>query len=110
MFAIYRNKKKSRIDGFFVVCASKEDTGLPIDILLDSRGSSKRFAGCPRIGVIVGDVVIPVSISDSPQALSGSEFSGSKEVYEWVEKNREYLLQHWNKEISDLEVLRAVSL
>ena len=62
MFRRYNNKKRKHIDGFFVVCATPKETGLPYDILLDSLGAEKRFPGCPRLGVVIDDYVVPVSI------------------------------------------------
>ncbi len=104
----YRNKKKKRIDGYTVACATKQETGLPYDVLLDSLGADKRWRrspGIPRIGVIVDDIVIPVSIADPPVALSGSIFFESEIVFEWVAKYHDPLLKHWNKELDDLEIL-----
>ncbi len=101
----YHNKKKSYIDRTFFVCADKRETGLPYDILLDSLGEKKRFSGVPRVGVIINDIVVPVSISDAPAILSGYKMEHADIIYGWVRKHRIALLQHWNQVINDLEVL-----
>ena len=65
----YRNRKRKRIDGYTVACATKQETGLPYDVLVDSLGADLRWRrrpGIPRIGVVVKDIVIPVSIADPP--------------------------------------------
>ena len=108
----YRNKKRKHIDGYTVACATKRETGLPYDVLVDSLGADKRWRrwpGIPRIGVIVDDVVIPVSIADPPVALSGRGFPESEIVFEWVAKYHDPLLKHWNKELDDLEVLTTIT-
>ena len=109
MFRRYNNKKRKHMDGFFVVCATPKEMGLPYDILLDSLGAEKRFPGCPRVGVVIDDYVVPVSISNSPIVLSGSSFRDSDKILEWVKKNKISLLMHWNKQLSDLGVLEHVA-
>ncbi len=108
----YRNRKKRKIDGYTVACASKQETGLPYDVYVDSLGADKRWRhwpGIPRIGVIVNDIVVPVSISDTPEILSGKEFADSKIVLEWIAHFHEALLMHWNKELDDLEILTIIT-
>lgn len=108
----YRNKKKKKIDGYTVACASKQETGLPYDVYVDSLGADKRWRrwpGIPRIGVIVNDIVVPASISDTPVILSGREFTDSKIVLEWIAHFHEPLLKHWNKELDDLEILTTIT-
>ena len=70
----FHNKKLKNIDGFLVVRLTSEDSGLPYDILLDSLGKNGIIPDCPRVGVIVGDNVVPVQISDDPVILSGNDF------------------------------------
>ena len=70
----YRNIKLKNIDGFLVARLTSEDSGLPYDILLDSLGKNDIIPDCPRVGVIVGDIVVPVQISDDPVILSGNDF------------------------------------
>ena len=108
----HRNSKRKKIDGYTVACAAKKDTGLPYDVLLDSLGADKRRRrrpGIPRIGVVVNDMVIHVSIADPPVILSGTRFEGSEIVLGWVARFRAPLLKHWNKELNDLEILTILA-
>ncbi len=103
--AVYQNVKLEKIDGFLVACAAAKETGLPYDILLDSVGAIKEDPGCPRIGVVVGDIVIPVSISEEPVILSGDSFEGSAQIFSWVSRHHIPLKMHWNKALTDREML-----
>lgn len=108
----YRNRKRKRIDGYTVACATKQETGLPYDVLVDSLGADLRWRrrpGIPRIGVVVKDIVIPVSIADPPVILSGIRFESSEIVLRWVAHFRVPLLEHWNKELDDLEILTTLA-
>ena len=105
----FHNKKLKNIDGFLVARAASEETGLPYDILLESLGKNNIIPGCPRVGVIVGDNVVPVQISDDPVILSGNDFPKANIVLNWVARYKTELLRHWNKEITDLEILDAVA-
>ena len=102
--------KFSEIDGFFVVCAHREDTGLPYDILLDSLGTHKteRVNDVPWVGVIICDTVVPISISERPLILSEYGLKHKELIIEWVSKRRELLLKHWNGQITDKEILEAL--
>ena len=95
----YRNIKLKNIDGFLVVRLTSEDSGLPYDILLDSLGKNDIIPDCPRVGVIVGDNVIPVQISDEAIILSEHHFEDCKRITEWITKHREVLMKHWHREL-----------
>lgn len=105
---MYKNVKRKHVDGFFVVCATPKETGLPYDILMDSLGSEKKPKEYPKLGVVIQDMVVPISISNCPAILSGTTFKDSEKILEWVKKNHVLLLKHWNKELSDLEVLEEL--
>ena len=100
--------KLKDIDGFTVLSAVKEDTGLMCDILLDSLGKNRVPQCGPRIGVIAGENVVCVSVSEKPKILSDEPFYESAEVIRWVRLNEELILKHWNKEISDREILNLL--
>ncbi len=100
--------KLKDLDGFTVLRAVKEDTELRYDILLDSLGKERIPACSPRIGVILEAVVIFISVSEKPKILSDEPFYESAEVLRWVSLNWELILKHWNKEISDREVLNLL--
>ena len=108
----YRNRKRKRIDGYTVACATKQETGLPYDVLVDFLGADPRWRrrpGIPRIGGVVKDLVIPVSIDDPPVILSGTRFESSEIVLRWVAHFRVPLLEHWNNELDDLEILTTLA-
>ena len=109
MFRRYRNKKRRKLDGFFIVCATPKETGLPYDVIMDSLGVRKRFPGCPRVGIVVNDLVVPVEISDKPTILSKYAFPNMEKVLGWVFRHRVELLRHWNKELSDIDILEMIS-
>ena len=104
----YPNKKCSTIDGFTETCASAKETGLPYDILLHSLGSDKRFSGKPRVGVLVEDTVVPVSISEKPVVLSRYHFQNYIQIIKWIEKHKTELLDHWNEKMTDKEILYSL--
>ena len=65
----YKNLKLNTIDGFTIARASKEETHLPYDILIKSNNSAYKNEGFPRVGVVIGNNIVPVSISDNPKIL-----------------------------------------
>ena len=104
----YQNKSLQTIDGYTVVCITAGETGLPYDILLDSLGADNKSPGRPRLGVVVRDFVVPMSIDEVPEVLSGSHFEKEEAVKEWIVKHKQDLLLHWNKKLTDREVLEVV--
>ena len=109
MIKEYRNIKRNKIDGFLVAFATANETGLPYDILLDSLGAEKKHPGCPRVGVVIGDIVVPVSISEEPIILSGYSFEGSDEICDWIGQYYIPLRMHWDNNLSDLEILTIIT-
>ncbi len=84
-----------------------EDTGLPYRILLNSLDSEEDDMA--MVGVVVDDQVIFVLVSEKPENLSRVEFSDQSRIIEWVSKHCDPLYRHWNRELSEREVLEAVS-
>ena len=89
-------------------------TGLPMIIWIDSLGSARKTKhNLPRIKIqnILGDKVIDdafsLSISKSPQILAGTcKLSNKhfKEVCNFVARNYDALMKHWNQELDDFEL------
>ncbi len=104
----YPNKKQNKTDAYTVTCISARETGLPYDVLLDSIGSDKLFSGKPRVGVLVEDTVVPVSISEKPVVLSGYHFQNESLIIKWIKKYNAELLEHWNKKMTDKEILNSL--
>ena len=94
------------MDGYFVLHLDSSETLLPYEILIDSLGLAKDDV--PMIGVVVGDMVIFVSVSDSPENLSRIGFPDQEKIFGWIKEHKEVLLKHWNKEISDRELANAL--
>ena len=97
------------VDGFLVARVDKEDTELPYDILLHSLGKEGEMGDHPRVGVVVGEKVVPVSISDNPEELSMDTLPQESVIFEWIGHYYKALRLHWDGIIDDLEVLVAVS-
>ena len=72
-------------------------------------GREVKRGDIPRIGAVVGKKVIPISISDDPEILSRDKIPQEEAVLEWVRYYHKVLMLHWNGEITDYEVLAAVS-
>lgn len=104
-------------DYFFEMAnAVKKDTGLPYDIWLDSKGVERNVShNSPRIKVEVDGRLIPVLISDNPQipddvlAKGVKPFRKFNEIRKFIITHKDILLKHWNKELSDLEILTLIS-
>ncbi len=105
----YRNINLAKSDGYGVVCVCRKDTGLPYDILLFSHAENEHPRECPRVGVIMGRIVVPVSISKNPKVLSEHHFEKQEKITEWIAKHRKVLLKHWRIELSDREILEILS-
>ncbi len=95
------------IDESCVASVSTEDTGLAYGILLNSLGSEED--DIPMLGVVVNDMVIFVSISEKPENLSRKEFPDQSRIFDWISRYHDSLDRHWNRELTDREVLEAVS-
>ena len=87
----------------------KDDFNLPYDIWLDPAGSSRRVAHkSPRLKVDVNHQQIPFSISDAPQPLVHRKILDESKICEFIVKNKDNLLKHWNLEISDKDILNRL--
>lgn len=90
----------------------KEETGLPYNIWLDSQGIDRQTKhNLPRLKVDVdGDKIPEISVSidtQNPQALQ-NEYQGfrfEKEIFDWIIKNYEVLIAHWDHKITDRKAL-----
>ena len=97
------------IDDFFVTRIDRRNTRLPYDILLNSRGTCGLDGHLPRVGMVCGEMVIPVSVTEEPLPLSDDRPAGTESVLIWVKHNKNLLLMHWMGRITDHEVLKLVS-
>lgn len=91
---------------------SKQDTGLPYDIWVDSAGKDRRVSHGPRIKVAVNGKsrrMPEISISDNPELKAGRPFEGMNVVIKWVQKYKDVLLKHYNKELTDKQLLNLLN-
>lgn len=95
---------------FEMANVSKEDTGLPYDLWIDSAGDFRKRHG-PRIKVQVNNTLIPITISDNPDipksAKKGgiSNFPHLAEIKKYIKAYKEILLAHYKKQLSDKNTL-----
>lgn len=97
------------IDGFEFVCLKGFESGLPYDIYLLSDMNNKAWYREPHLYVAVNEMAVPVLISDNPEVLSSSTIGEIEAVKLWIQKNADNLIEHWNGNISDREVLNRVT-
>ena len=99
-------------DGFDLLQVSEEDSGLDYDIfLLSSASINLKEDTLPHLYIDCGEEKIPVSISDNPMLLKlidNTIIPDFDLLKEWIRKNMEVLLKHWNQEMSDREVLNRL--
>lgn len=98
-------------DLFFEMAnVSKEDTGLPYDIWIDSNGKDRKIGhNSPRIKVDVEGDRIPVSISNDPKILVSKEIPKFSIIKRYIIKYLDVFLKHWNKEITDRQALNLLN-
>ena len=92
-------------EAFLFALADKQDIGLPYDIALWMGGVKK---GTPQIGIWTGREIVPVSITGEPKLLSQEAVSNFELVSEFVKKNRNVLVDHWNGKLTDRETLNIL--
>lgn len=95
------------LDHSFLAHVSPVDTRLPYEILINSLGSDED--DIPMVGVAVNEKVIFVSICEEPEILSRVDIPAKETVLDWVKRHRVPLKRHWKKELTDCDVLIAVS-
>lgn len=89
---------------------SKDDTGLPYDIWIDSEGKLRKVGhNSPRIKVDVDGDRIPVSISQNPMILVDKKIPKFNLIKNYVIKYFDVLIKHWNKELTDKQALNLLN-
>ena len=89
--------------------ATKNDTGLPYDIWLDSAGKNRKNKRSePRFKVSIDNDLIPISISKDPKVLIEKEIKKWSLIKKFVVDNYEDLMKHWNGELTDREILNIL--
>ncbi len=99
---------KGDLDGYFILHLEPDETGLPYEIVINTLGILDDDN--PVIGVVVGENVIFISVGENPENLSRVSFPGQEKVFKWVKQYRRRLEMHWNKEMTDRELVNSFSL
>ncbi len=99
----YPAAKYIDMDGFFILHVNTYESLLPYEIVINSLGLAKD--DIPMIGVVVGDMVVFISVSEDPQNLSRKDFPDQERIFKWIVRHFDALIRHWNKELSDRELL-----
>lgn len=82
------------------------ETGLSYSVWVDSEGKDRLPKhNIPRIKILVNNEFIPISISDDPEILVDKKVKNFREVRNWIIKNKEALLKHWNREWTDRQLM-----
>ena len=88
-----------------------KDSGLPQNIWFDELGKNRKIGyNTPRVKI--GKAEIPFSISENPEILvpilesknQNESLKGISEIQRFISDNHEFMLQHWNKEITTYEL------
>lgn len=89
---------------------SKEDTGLPYDLWIDSEGKDRKTQhSMPRLKVDVNGDRIPVSIEQNPKILADKEIPKFARVKKYIQKYYNVFIKHWNKELTDKQALNLLN-
>lgn len=110
---------KQGVTLFDMANIDKRDTKLPVNIWVDSSGSSRKTKHMlPRVKIqkqINNDNrvsnLVPVSISQNPAILKGTTDLTAKqlnEVFDFIKRNYVVFMKHWNDEITDRELLTSL--
>jgi hypothetical protein len=96
------------LDCFDVCCVTKEETGLHYDIYFDSVGAEGKRASRPSVFVTVEDKVIKIQVTSELDIQLEFNAPEINEISSWINENKDYILMHCNKEITDRELLNFV--
>ncbi len=101
---------------FEMANVSKDDTGLPYDLWIDSIGSDRNTPhSLPRLKVRIDGKFIPVLLSDNPDIPDSVKKAGVKdfphfsEIKKYIKAYLDVLLAHYNKELTDKQALNILS-
>lgn len=91
---------------FEMANVSKDDTGLPYTLWIDSLGSRRKTGhNDPRLKVEVNGNRIPVSISKNPEILVNKKINNFGEVRDYIIRYYDVFIKHWRGELTDRQAL-----
>lgn len=101
---------------FEMANVSKQDTGLPYDLWIDSMGKDRKVQHSePRIKVQVDSQFIPVILSENPQIPESAKKNGAVEpknfkiIQKYIKAYLRVFLAHYNHLITDRQALMLLS-
>lgn len=92
----------------------KESLKLPYDMLIDYEGKTRnhRINNSPRVFVSLDDIqrdIVPISIDkENPEVLIDREIPEFEVIKEWIKKNYDILIRHWNQRLDDYITLKLL--
>lgn len=95
---------------------SKEDTGLPYDLWVDSSGKDRATPrNEPRLKVVVDNQYIPITISDNPEIPEGvqktlgiTSFKDFTKVKKYIIAYKKILMAHYLRQLTDKQLLNLL--
>ena len=101
---------KIKIYGFETVTATKEDVGIPYDVILISSQVDKSDLGDPVLHVVIDSSPVPIKIAKSHHKIYYYVIPEAPVVLKWVRKNFKHLIDHWDGVISDRQILNLICI
>lgn len=92
----------------------KESLNLPYDILIDYEGRTRihRVNNSPRVFVSLDDTqrdLVPISIDKTnPVILLNKDIPEFEVIKNWIIRNYDILIRHWNQRLDDYISLRLL--
>lgn len=103
--------KRSEPDSFELVQVAKEDSGLKYDIYLYSSGKVKEYL-TPIVEIDYGTDLTPVLVfsANEIRLIKKSDLPATdfEEISDYLKRNYDIIVKHWNCEMSDKEVLNTL--
>lgn len=90
-----------------MACVSKEDTGLPYDLWIDSLGKDRNVGKVqiPQVMVQIGDELISVCLSKDLSKNCVDSPKGLNAVREYIKAYSRVFLAHYDRLITDRQAL-----
>ena len=101
---------KVKIYGFETITATKEEVGIPYDVILISSGVDKSDLGDPVLHIAIDGAPVPIKIAKSHHKIYYYVIPEAPVVLQWVRNNYRQLIDHWNGMISDRQILNLICI
>ena len=94
------------IDGFEVCRATKAETGLSYDVIMGINRENKEE---PCLGIVMEKGIVLIPIAEKPAVLFENFCLEFRPIITWIDHNREILMLHWRKKLTDRELLNIIA-